>query len=163
MKPVDVRELLESPGTSRLVRVDEPIEGLKVGLAEIDSPVGAEVRLESVSEGIYVSGTLAGSSELTCARCLKPFESDFEVTVGELFATDPDDEDDYAVQDPGELDLEPMIRDAVLLSMPFSPLCKPDCKGLCPRCGADKNLGECRCPEQLTDPRWAALETFIDN
>lgn len=162
MKPVDVRELLESPGSSRVVRVDEPIEGLKVGLAEIDSPVGAEVRLDSTAEGIWVSGTLEGRSDLTCARCLKSLESEFEVTVGELFTTEPDDEDDYAIQEPGEVDLEPMIRDAVLLSMPFSPSCKPDCQGLCPRCGVDRNVGECLCPEQDIDPRWAGLETGLE-
>ena len=62
----------------------------------------------------------------------------------------------YQVHD-GAIDIEPMVRDAVLLSMPFSPLCKPDCAGLCPRCGGDRNLGECTCGPELADERWSVL------
>jgi uncharacterized protein len=163
MKPVDVRQLLESPGSSKNVQVSEPVDGLKLGLVEVESPVEARLRLDATGEGVWASGTLSGRAELVCARCLKPFEAGFSVEVGELFASDPDDEDDYAVADPGEIDLEPMIRDAVLLAMPFSPLCREDCKGLCARCGGDRNLGECSCPEVQADPRWAGLEGFAEN
>lgn len=162
MDPVDVNELLETTGGYRDVRLSAAVEGLKLGLVEIDQPVSAVLRLESVEDGIFVSGVLSGRAELTCARCLKPFEDDFGVEVGDMFSADPGD-DDYEISELGLLDPEPMVRDAVLLAMPFSPLCKEDCKGLCPRCGGDRNLQECACPEQESDPRWAALEKLVDN
>ena len=162
MEPIDVTQLLESPGDYRDVRIEEAVDDLKLGLVEIDLPVLAALRLENVEDGIFVTGTLSGRAELTCARCLKPFEDDFGVEVRDMFSQDPGD-DDYEITELGSIDAEPMVRDAVLLAMPFSPLCREDCKGLCPRCGGDKNLEECGCPEQVSDPRWAALEKLVDN
>ena len=60
------------------------------------------------------------------------------------------------------LDPEPLVRDAIALELPFAPLCSPTCRGLCPRCGGDRNLGECSCTEAI-DPRWAALERFRED
>jgi len=162
MEPIDVSALLESPGEYRDVRIDKAVDELKLGLVEIDLPVLATLRLENVEDGIFVTGTLSGRAELTCARCLKPFEDDFGVTVREMFSADPGD-DDYEISELGTMDPEPMVRDSVLLAMPFSPLCREDCRGLCPRCGGDRNLKECECPEQAADPRWAALEKLVDN
>jgi uncharacterized protein len=157
MGPVDVRDLLESPGASRRVRREERVEGLATELAEVptENPVRIDVLLESVVEGILVSGPLSGHIRYRCARCLKPFSREFQVEVTELFAPGAEEEDAYPIGD-GELDLEPMVRDAVVLSMPFSPICRPDCMGLCERCGGDRNLGECSCPP-AADPRWAPL------
>jgi DUF177 domain-containing protein len=157
---IDVRDLVGHPGQSREVRVDEPVEGLSSGLATVpeDAPVEAALLLESVVEGILVSGPLRGSMRLSCARCLKTFEQPFDVSVHELFIPGrADDSDEYPLADDGAIDIEPMVRDAVVLSMPFSPLCRPDCQGLCERCGGDRNLGECTCGPAPTDPRWEAL------
>jgi uncharacterized protein len=162
MGPIDVSELLDSVGAYRDVRLKESVDGLKLGLVEIVLPVVAVLRLENVEDGVFVSGRLSGRAELTCARCLKPFEDDFGVDVGDMFSSDPGD-DDYEISDLGSIDPEPMVRDAVLLAMPFSPLCREDCRGLCPRCGGDRNLKECECPEQAADPRWAVLEKLVDN
>lgn len=162
MQPIDVSEILDSVGEYRDVRIEEAVDELKLGLVEIDLPVLAALRLESVEDGIFVTGTLSGRAELTCARCLKPFEDDFGVNVREMFSPDPGD-DDYEISELGSMDPEPMVRDSVLLAMPFSPLCREDCKGLCPRCGADWNLEKCECPEQVSDPRWASLEKLVDN
>lgn len=156
--PVDVRDLLGQPGTSRTVHVREPISGLVTEVASVpeDRPVAADLLLESVVEGVLVSGPLQGTMALVCARCLAPIESPFNIDVQELFrpGAAPDD-DEYPVAD-GVADLEPMIRDAVLLAMPFAPLCRPDCLGLCDRCGGDRNAGECQCPPE-TDSRWSVL------
>jgi uncharacterized protein len=159
MERMDVRDLLERPGSSREVRVAEPIEGLTTELARVPpaDPVDADLLLEHVVEGILVSGPLTGRMSFHCARCLKEFSREFRVEVHELFtpeATETDDE--YPVAD-GTIDLEPMVRDAVVLSMPFSPLCRPDCLGLCERCGGDRNLGECSCGPDA-DPRWSVLD-----
>ena len=155
---IDVRDLLASPGSSRPHRFDEQVEGLSTELARVpeDRPVQGDLLLENVIEGLLVSGPLSGLMTLSCARCLKPFEWGFTLEVHELFvagATGQDDE--YPVED-GSIDLEPMIRDAVLLAMPFAPLCRAECRGLCERCGGDRNLGECSCPPE-TDPRWSPL------
>ena len=157
-RAIDVRDLLEHPGSAREVHLAEPFEGLESALAEVppDVPVQVDVLLESVVEGVLVSGPLSGRIEYRCARCLKPFSGDFRVEVTELFALEPGPEEDhYPVRD-GAIDLEPMVRDAVLLAIPFSPLCRSDCLGLCERCGGDRNLGECTCPPAV-DPRWEPL------
>jgi uncharacterized protein len=157
-RAIDVRDLLDSPGSSRQIQLAERFDELGSELAEVspDVPVRIEVLLESVVEGILVSGPLSGQIDYRCARCLKPFPGEFRVEVTELFALQPEGEDDdYLVQE-GTIDLEPMVRDAVLLAMPFSPLCREDCLGLCERCGGDRNLGECSCPPPV-DPRWEPL------
>jgi uncharacterized protein len=153
---IDVRDLLDSPGSSRRLHLAERFDGLETALAEIapEVPLHIDVLLESVVEGILVSGPLSGRIEYRCARCLQPFSGDFRVEVTELFALQPAD-DDYPVGE-GTIDLEPMVRDAVLLAIPFSPLCRDDCLGLCERCGGDRNLGECACPPPV-DPRWEPL------
>jgi uncharacterized protein len=155
---IDVRDLVESPGAFRAVRVEEAIPGLATQLARVpeDRPIGADLLLESVTDGIVVTGPVAGIMKLSCARCLKPFDRDFEIQVQELYAAgaEPDADEYPLVED--SVDLEPLIRDVVILAMPFAPLCRPDCRGLCARCGGDLNLGECTCPPE-TDPRWAPL------
>jgi uncharacterized protein len=156
-RPIDVRDLLDSPGASRPLHVAERFEGLETPLAEVppEVPVRVDLLLESVAEGILVSGPLSGRIDYRCARCLKSFSGDFRVEVTELFALNPEEDDDYPVRE-GTIDLEPMVRDAVLLAIPFSPLCRADCLGLCERCGGDRNLGECTCPPAV-DPRWEPL------
>ena len=161
MNTVDVRDLLGHPGSSRTVRVEDPVPDLRIELAAVpeEKPVEGRFLLESVVEGILVTGTVAGRMSLSCARCLRPFDSAFEVEVRELFSADaPPGGDEYPLQPEGAVDVEPMVRDAVMLALPFSPLCRPDCLGLCERCGGDRNTGECACPEAVTDPRWAALD-----
>jgi uncharacterized protein len=155
---IDVRDLLNQPGASRTVLVSELVPGLGTDLAAVpaDHRIEAELLLESVVEGVLASGPVTGDMAMVCASCLKSFQSDFRLEVQELFAEGAGAEDDEYPVDEGSIDVEPMIRDAVVLSMPFAPLCRPDCLGLCPRCGGDRNLGECRC-EPEADPRWAGL------
>jgi DUF177 domain-containing protein len=155
---VDVRDLLGQPGASRKVAVHEPVEGLAAGLVRVpdERSVDAELLLESLVEGILATGRVSGVEVVSCARCLEPTEAAFDVEVQELFATGATPEDDEYPIRAGEIDLEPMIRDAVLLAAPFAPLCSPECRGLCERCGGDRNAEECSCPEEV-DPRWEAL------
>jgi uncharacterized protein len=155
---IDVRDLVGHPGSSRSIHLAEPVPGLATELAAVpeDRDVDGELLLESVVEGILVSGPLEGRMQLRCARCLREFDAPFELVVQELFvARDAGREEPYPL-DEGVVDLEPMIRDAVILAMPFAPLCRPDCLGLCERCGGDRNVGECTCPPD-SDPRWSAL------
>ena len=164
MRAIDVRDLLEHPGSSRTVRVAEPVAGLRTELADVpdDRPVAAELTLESVVEGIYVTGSVGGSASFRCARCLKEFDRDFAIDMHEMVVREAGPEDDYTLEPDLTLDPEPIVRDAVVLEFPFSPLCRPDCLGLCPRCGGDRNLGECACDDPI-DPRWDALDAFRED
>lgn len=159
VQAIDVRELLEHPGTSRAVRLSEPLPGLHMELADLpeEEKVEGDLLLEGVVEGVYVRGSVAAPIHLRCARCLKPFEQRVEVQLAELVPREAGPEDDYEITPELTLDPEQLVRDAVALELPFAPLCSPDCLGLCARCGGDRNLHECSCTEEI-DPRWAALE-----
>jgi DUF177 domain-containing protein len=161
MRAIDVRDLVERPGSSRTVHVQEPVAGLRTELADVpeDAPIEGDLTLESVSEGIYVSGSVQGRYSMRCARCLKGFTREFDLEMAELVAREAGPEDDYALASDLTLDPEPMVRDAVVLEMPFSPLCRPDCLGLCEICGGDRNLGECP-GHVVSDPRWSGLEAL---
>jgi len=163
MRAIDVRDLLEHPGSSKTVRVDEPVPGLHTEMVAVpeDEALAGDLLLESLVEGVLVSGSVAGSYAMRCARCLKEFRSGFELAMRELFVREPGPDDDYALTADLTLDPEPMVRDAVVLEMPFSPLCRPDCLGLCEVCGGDRNLGECP-GHRSVDPRWSVLDGLFD-
>src|SRR2546425_11594190 len=120
---VDVRDLVRGPGSARALHLSEPVEGLATEVARVpeNRALGVEVRIESVVEGLLVSGPVSGIMALWCARCLKRFEMPFEVEVEELFVPGARPEDDEYPVVEGFIDLEPMIRDAVILAMPFAP------------------------------------------
>lgn len=162
MRAIDVRDIVDQPGSSKHVRVDEPVEGLQTELAAVPEgeKLEGDLLLESVVAGIVVRGSIAGRMRVRCARCLREFDRDFDVRMDELYAREPGPEDDYVLADDLILDPEPMVRDAVVLQMPFAPVCRPDCLGLCERCGGDRNLGECTCGPEV-DPRWAGLEALL--
>jgi uncharacterized protein len=165
MDAIDVRDLVGSPGASREVTFRGTLEGLEGELAGVrdDRPIEGTLLLESVVEGILVSGHLRGTFSLRCARCLKEFAQPFDVEVHELFVPSPDeDADDYRLDPEGAIDPEQMVRDAVGVEIPFSPLHSPDCLGLCPVCGGDRNLGECPGDHPQTDTRWAGLDAVLD-
>jgi uncharacterized protein len=139
-----------------------------LGLALVGVPAGTDLvlslRMESVSEGVLVSGTVTGSGVGECARCLRPVGVELDVPVQELFAYPDSTTAVTAGQDEvgrlrGDLiDLEPVVRDAVVLALPGSPLCRDDCPGLCPECGAHWDELPADHRHQQIDPRWAALE-----
>jgi DUF177 domain-containing protein len=162
MREIDIRDLLDRPGSARRIHLEEPVPGLETELASVpeDTPLQGELTLEGVVEGIFVHGSVGGRFAMRCARCLKEFEQPFDVAMNELYVREPGPEDDYVLTPELTLDPEPMLRDAVVLEMPFSPMCKPDCLGLCEICGGDRNLGEC--PGHVaSDPRWATLDVLM--
>jgi uncharacterized protein len=162
---ISVAEILGQPGQHRDLHLEVPLDGVGTALAHLEEkPLRADLRAESVVEGILITGDLQGQTILECARCLKEFHSTVDLDVCELFlapGADPDDQESYRISGT-DLDLEPMLRDAVTLDLPIHPLCKEDCKGLCARCGRDLNLGACDCTEDTTDPRWAELDALRD-
>lgn len=162
---VSVAEILGHPGAYRDVRVAAEIPGVRIALARLaPGPAAADLRLESVVEGVLVTGSAAAATSLECSRCLTRFAGELEVDVCELFAapghTEGDD-DVYRISGM-EIELEPLLRDALALALPLKPLCNEACKGLCARCGRDLNEGPCECKDDEIDPRWAALTTLRD-
>jgi uncharacterized protein len=163
---LDVRELGRRPGSMRPVRAEVPAPAdLAVGLAGVPAgePVTLDLRLESVVEGVLVSGAVTAPVTGECARCLTPVTQTVTVELTELFAY-PDSVTEQTAED-GEvshlvgdmLDLEPLVRDALVLDLPLSPLCREDCRGLCAGCGERLDDLPDDHTHTTTDPRWAAL------
>jgi uncharacterized protein len=152
-----------------------------IGVPEA-SPLELDLRLESVVDGVLVSGSARARLAGECVRCLEPVSSSVDVTFQELYVypedpahgahrhgsrasaaapADAEDDDGTNWLEDDLIDLEPVVRDAVVLALPFQPVCREDCPGLCPECGIpladDPGHGHAS-----TDPRWAALQDLID-
>ena len=145
---------------------------LLLGTEVIAIPAGddveLELRLESVVEGVLVSGTVSAVAVGECGRCLEPLEIELDLDLQELYTYSEDgkgrprvevsDDDEETRRLEGDLlDLEPAVRDAVVLALPMAPVCRQDCEGLCAGCGeplADLPAGHAH---EVADPRWAAL------
>jgi uncharacterized protein len=166
---LDTRELGRRPGSQRQVSrtVPAPADlGIEVLQVPEGSPVELDLRLEAVMEGVLVTGTAHASLAGECARCLEPItasdRSSIEVELQELYVYEdhalPEGEDDEVSTLQDDLvDLEPLLRDAVVLALPFQPLCRDDCPGLCPECGARLADDPDHAHDAAIDPRWSAL------
>lgn len=164
---LDTRELGRRPGSQKAITrtAEAPAElGIEVLRVPEGSLIDLDLRLEAVMEGVLLTGSAAADLEGECARCLEPIADDLRVTLQELYVYDDqehpeadDEESDVSRLEGDLIDLEPLLRDAVVLAMPFQPLCQDDCPGLCAECGArladDPDHGH----EEPIDPRWAAL------
>ncbi len=170
---IDTRELGRRAGSSRPVNRELPLD-TALGVPDvIIVPEGATITLdlllESVVEGVLVTGTASASTQEHCSRCLDPGTGDVEVEFTELFAypestteeTTEEDEVSRLVDD--KIDLQPIVRDAIVLALPLVPLCSEDCAGLCAGCGvkwADLEPGH---GHETIDPRWAALVERLED
>lgn len=148
----EIREVAEAPADL----------GIEVIGVPVGSPVPLDLRLESVVEGVLVTGTATVEVRGECVRCLSPVEDRVEVDLQELFVYPGSEaEEEEASRLVGDLlDLEPVLRDAVVLELPFRPMCRPDCAGLCPTCGANRNLEPDHAHPEGNDPRWDMLRQF---
>ncbi|WP_258367624.1 DUF177 domain-containing protein [Curtobacterium sp. MCBD17_008] len=154
-----VRDLAHRPGDMREVSLDITVPStLGAGLIAVceGDQMHLDVKLEGLHEGVLASGTARAEATGECSRCLIDVSELVEVEFAELFAYDASEEFDYQVHD-DHVDCEPVVRDAVVLSLPFQPVCRPDCPGLDPETGERlADIGE-RPTTSATDPRWAAL------
>lgn len=159
---LDVAELLRRPGASEPARLRAHVDGLRLELISVPGDIEIDARLDSIVEGIAVVGALDAVAEGECARCLTAITFPVHADVEEAFAPDagPDDELYPIVRE--EIDLEPLIRDAIMLALPVNPVCRADCAGLCPVCGADRNTTACGHEMTTNDPRWDALRALRD-
>lgn len=163
---LDVRELGRRPGSMRPVRRTAPAPddlGLELARVAPGAPLALDLRMEAVVEGVLVSGTVTAPVSAECGRCLDPVDTEITVDIQELFAypdsaTDATADADEVRRLAGDhIDLEPVVRDAVVLGLPLSPLCRPDCRGLCPTCGVRWDDLPADHTHETLDPRWAAL------
>ena len=165
---VGVTELRRRPGTQRQVHVVAPVDGLAITTARV--PDGAEVEVDGVLEAIEGAITLTGTVRAPwvaeCRRCLEEVTGGAIVELEEVFEPRPIPGETYPI-DGGDIDLEPVVRDAVLLQLPLAPLCREDCRGPAPEMlpvlvpdEADGGDGEDGPPR---DPRWAALDVLRED
>lgn len=162
---VDIIRLGRRPGAMVTLRKTVPNPS-RIGLdmigIEAGAPLELDLQIQSVSEGVLVTGTVDAPTAGECARCLTPLEGRVQVRLTELFAypdstteaTTEEDEVGHIVDD--TIDLEQSIIDAVGLELPFSPVCTPDCPGLCPECGVSLAAEPDHHHDRI-DPRWAKL------
>lgn len=158
---IEISELAGRPGAVKEISKSQALEGLSGVLGRVqDDRVDLALIAESVIEGIQVSGKISGNLELSCSRCLVPYSAKFEHPVDEtFFFTGGEERGGYEVVE-DKIDLEPMVRDVVVLGIPTRPLHRADCKGLCPRCGTDLNERDCGHRRELVDLRWAPLKSL---
>ncbi|MSZ78010.1 MAG: DUF177 domain-containing protein [Actinobacteria bacterium] len=151
------------------IQVPAPADlGIEVLSVPEGAPVEIDLRLEAVMEGVLVTGTARAGLAGECARCLEPISDEIEARFQELYVypqhQTPHDEDDEVSRLEGDLvDLEPQLRDAVVLALPFQPLCEDDCPGLCPECGARLAEDPDHTHEAAIDPRWAGLSALSEH
>lgn len=137
-------------------------------------PVTGELQLVTSGDMVLVTGSLSFTAEQSCSRCLKIFSRRFRPEIDLCYRPEAapsavkGKETELRADDlitityqKGEIDLWPEIREAVLLALPLKPLCRDECQGICPVCGADRNAGDCGCREDRTDPRWEKLKKLI--
>lgn len=158
---INVHTLIGKPGTMRELELEVDARE-QIGEGLLNVPKGGtldiDVRLESLHDGILATASVVAPVTGECSRCLTPIDEDLRVEFAELFAYARDEALEYEVRDE-RVDLEPPIRDAVVLALPFQPVCEPDCLGLDPETGEKLTAP---LPERASegDPRWAALLDF---
>jgi uncharacterized protein len=160
MLRIDLAAVREGPvQTAARIEMDDPLV-VSSGVA-LAAPLVVSGRLSMAGEGKYYwQGRLETSVKAECRRCLAPVAVPLSQTLGLVFVAEEDaadDDDCYLVpRRAAAIDLAPAVREELLLAVPQFVECRTDCRGLCPRCGADLNAGPCNCQPQ-TDPRWEAL------
>ncbi len=136
--------------------------------------LGEDFLLESVSgaiaitrtgEGLLTQGAFTATVQATCARCLDDFNQPLRSEFSELFTfpSHADATTELLVPSNGKIDFAPLVREYLLLEVPISPICRPDCKGLCPQCGVNHNHEQCDCVIEVIDPRLEKLKAFLDS
>ncbi|MBI4276934.1 MAG: DUF177 domain-containing protein [Armatimonadetes bacterium] len=166
---VVVDELLPASGTARTLPFDERVESQTEDVA-FPAPVTGQVTLTHLGETLDLRGTVTTTVTLVCGKCLRPFEHSLAASITEQFWMAPPErpvgqevaltEEDFVfpLGEGKTLDLTEVVRQHLLLELPMVPQCSEDCRGLCPRCGANLNTGPCGCAGREIDPRLAALQ-----
>ncbi|MEM7802324.1 MAG: DUF177 domain-containing protein [Chloroflexota bacterium] len=126
-------------------------------------PLSGKFRATRTGEGIYVNGTFETKTDVECIRCLETADVPLVGEVKELFFYPPSTapKGELTIGEDGNLDLGPIIRELAIMAIPMQPVCKDDCRGLCPECGANRNIDQCSCEIDDIDPRLAKLKELL--
>ena len=155
-----VGDLVARPGTHRDV-VGVLALNLKIGETTVDDDAEVKARLQAIPDGILVRARANAVADHICARCLVEWSNEIEVEIVELFARYPI-EDQSGIAPDLTIDLGPIVHDEVSLNLPPVPICRPDCQGLCPNCGADLNMSPCAGHGDDTASPFAALRQLFE-
>jgi uncharacterized protein len=160
---VNAAELLRRPGSEKDVEVRFSVADL--GLVDerlhADDRVAIDLHLESLTDGVVVRGMVTAPWHGICRRCATPAAGEVRCDIHELYQTVVTDPDAFELVG-DQLDLGPMVREVIVLDAPMSPLCRDDCRGLCPTCGVDLNVETCSCQEVVADSPFGALDQLRD-
>ena len=164
--PFDVAlgDLRDLRGSRHLVRRGTLQEDL---VADVDTriPAGAEIVADVVIEafdgGVAVTGELSSLWEGECRRCMAPLDGELVTDVRELFRRGGGEDEGTYPMAAEHINIREMVNDALFVALPLLPLCREDCRGICPRCGTDLNEAPCGCDEVHLDPRWAGLQVLV--
>lgn len=160
---LNVGFLIPAPiGTSRNFTFD--FESLKVSDDLTLADFTGVARFDRTPQGLLLQGKFEGRLPLECARCLNPFDQVIAFEMTELYAFNEKSvtESGLILPEDGHVDLQPLMRDYALIEVPINPLCRPDCKGLCPECGENLNERDCGHRFDQSDSPFAALKDFLN-
>lgn len=162
---INVRSLISFDEPTRHVEDELPLEFLEYEheAHAVAGPARVAVTLTRARNGILAEGTVVADVELTCSRCLGTYMEHVEATFSETYALAghhlaAEGEEESVVSEEGDIDVEPLLLESLVLAIPMKPLCSIECKGICPICGADLNEGACGCTTESIDPRLEVLK-----
>lgn len=172
--PVNISRALEGLGSELEIRRPYTLERVAVGDDRygVSDNVEVELVLRNVGKELLLKGTIRTNLLGSCGRCLEPAIIPLDIQVEELVYREPPKADEaqgeeefpehYFIEQE-QFDLAPLIEQSIVLSVPLTPLCRPDCKGLCPICGTNWNQASCDCSQEHVDPRWDALRGLLSD
>jgi uncharacterized protein len=165
---VSAEQVRSSPGRRLRLQLDEPVCS---GAEDVPfvAPVRGEVELQAVGRRLRLVGRFSTAAELVCGRCLRRFQAPLSAEADEWYDPDLPPAEEVPVEDGAlvlpltepEVDVTEVARQHLLLAAPLVALCRPDCAGLCPACGADRNTDPCACAPRSPDPRWQVLQNVL--
>ena len=165
MIKINVAEIQKKMVGEKSLRFDLTAQELEIAPQELDilAPIALQGTMSNTGDVLLLQAVLQTTVKRMCGRCLKEFSADTRAEVIEKFYPVGTEqiEDDAFVYDSDVIDITEPLRESLLLAEPIQALCKEDCRGLCPVCGADLNDGDCGCDRFTVDPRLAALKQFI--
>ena len=171
MMTIDIAKIKIKPALSMQFSVQDEVDVSLHGYSEfvLRSPLIAMGKVTNLGDGDFgVTGNYSVEAELVCGRCTNPYVTTFAAAFETRFSTHPqstpEDEESVWLVDGDCIELTPVILSEISFNLPMQPLCREDCRGLCPVCGVDLNEHSCSCAEDIIDPRWEKLKNFkFDN
>lgn len=156
---VNALELLRTPGAHRSIEVELPAADLTIDDARITGNIRITAEATSSIDGIVIRGLIEAPWTTQCRRCLTDATGSLSVEIDEMYQREVTDDEAFEIVG-DQIDLAPAVREYVMIDLPDGPLCRPDCAGICPSCGADRNTEPCQCDNTITDLRWSALDNL---